>query len=51
METTRREFAAIRSGKATTSLLDLVRVEAYGGRGAAQPGGAWSPRPSRASSR
>jgi ribosome recycling factor len=26
----RRELAGIRSGKATTSLLDLVRVEAYG---------------------
>jgi ribosome recycling factor len=30
METTRREFATIRSGKATTSLLDLVKVNAYG---------------------
>ena len=30
MESTRREFASIRSGKATTSLLDLVRVQAYG---------------------
>jgi ribosome recycling factor len=30
MENTRREFASIRTGKATTSLLDLVRVEAYG---------------------
>ncbi len=30
MENTRREFATIRSGKATTSLLDLVRVTAYG---------------------
>jgi ribosome recycling factor len=30
MENTRREFATIRSGKATTSLLDTVRVEAYG---------------------
>jgi ribosome recycling factor len=30
MENTRREFATIRSGKATTSLLDLVRVSAYG---------------------
>ena len=30
MENTRREFASIRSGKATTSLLDLVRVTAYG---------------------
>lgn len=29
MENTRREFATIRSGKATTSLLDLVRVSAY----------------------
>jgi len=30
MESTRREFASIRTGKATTSLLDLVRVDAYG---------------------
>jgi ribosome recycling factor len=30
IEGTRKEFAGIRSGKATTSLLDLVRVEAYG---------------------
>jgi ribosome recycling factor len=30
MENVRREFATIRSGKATTSLLDLVRVNAYG---------------------
>ena len=30
MEATRREFATIRTGKATTSLLDLIRVEAYG---------------------
>ena len=30
LESTRREFATIRSGKATTSLLDLVRVDAYG---------------------
>jgi len=30
IESTRREFATIRSGKATTSLLDTVRVEAYG---------------------
>ncbi len=30
MENTRHEFATIRSGKATTSLLDLVRVQAYG---------------------
>ena len=30
VEATRREFSGIRSGKATTSLLDLVRVEAYG---------------------
>jgi len=30
MENTRREFAAIRTGKATPQLLDLVRVEAYG---------------------
>jgi ribosome recycling factor len=30
IESTRKEFSGIRSGKATTSLLDLVRVEAYG---------------------
>jgi ribosome recycling factor len=30
MENTRREFATIRTGKATTSLLDLVKVPAYG---------------------
>ena len=30
MENARREFSAIRTGKATTALLDLVKVEAYG---------------------
>ncbi|MEO8031490.1 MAG: ribosome recycling factor [Gemmatimonadota bacterium] len=30
VESTRREMSGIRTGKATTSLLDLVRVEAYG---------------------
>jgi ribosome recycling factor len=30
VENTRREFSTIRSGKASTQLLDLVRVEAYG---------------------
>ena len=30
VENSKREFASIRSGKATTSLLDTVRVEAYG---------------------
>lgn len=30
LESSQREFASIRSGKATTSLLDTVRVEAYG---------------------
>jgi ribosome recycling factor len=30
VESTKREFSAIRSGKASVSLLDLVRVEAYG---------------------
>jgi ribosome recycling factor len=30
VENTRREFSGIRSGKATTSLLDIIRVEAYG---------------------
>lgn len=30
VEATKRELAGIRSGKATTTLLDLIRVEAYG---------------------
>ncbi|MEO7984942.1 MAG: ribosome recycling factor [Gemmatimonadales bacterium] len=30
VDSTRREFTGIRSGKASTSLLDLIRVEAYG---------------------
>jgi len=30
VENTRREFSGIRSGKATTSLLDIIRVDAYG---------------------
>jgi ribosome recycling factor len=30
IENSRREFASIRSGKATTALLDTVRVDAYG---------------------
>ena len=30
LESSQREFASIRSGKATTSLLDTVRVEVYG---------------------
>ena len=30
VESTKREFSSIRSGKASVSLLDLVRVEAYG---------------------
>ena len=30
MEAVKREFATVRTGKATTALLDLVRVEAYG---------------------
>jgi ribosome recycling factor len=30
VDNTKREFATIRSGKATTSLLDTIRVEAYG---------------------
>ncbi len=30
MENTRREFSSIRTGKATTTLLDLIKVEAYG---------------------
>lgn len=30
VEATKRELSGIRSGKATTNLLDLIRVEAYG---------------------
>jgi len=30
VESTKREFSSIRSGKASTSLLDIIRVEAYG---------------------
>jgi len=30
VESTKREFSSIRSGKASTALLDIVRVEAYG---------------------
>jgi ribosome recycling factor len=30
VENTKRELSTVRSGKATTSLLDLVKVEAYG---------------------
>ena len=30
IESTKRELSTIRSGKASTALLDLVRVEAYG---------------------
>ena len=30
VESTKREFTSIRSGKASTSLLDIVRVDAYG---------------------
>ncbi len=30
VETTRREFSGIRSGKASPTLMDVVRVEAYG---------------------
>src|SRR5262245_16736213 len=30
VESTKREFATVRSGKASPALLDLVRVEAYG---------------------
>lgn len=30
VESTKRELATVRSGKATTALLDLVKVEAYG---------------------
>ena len=30
VENTRKEFSSIRTGKATTTLLDTVRVDAYG---------------------
>jgi ribosome recycling factor len=30
VESTKREFSGIRSGKASTALLDTVRVDAYG---------------------
>jgi ribosome recycling factor len=30
VDAVRREFATVRTGKATTSLLDLIRVDAYG---------------------
>ena len=30
IESTKHEFASIRSGKATTNMLDTVRVEVYG---------------------
>jgi len=32
VEAVKREFSTVRTGKATTALLDLVRVEAYGMR-------------------
>ena len=32
IENTKKEFSGIRSGKASTHLLDVVRVEAYGGQ-------------------
>jgi len=32
LEAIRREFATVRTGKATPALLDTVRVEAYGGK-------------------
>lgn len=32
IEATRREFASVRTGKATPALLDMVRVEAYGSK-------------------
>lgn len=32
VESTRREFASVRTGKATPALLDTVRVEAYGSK-------------------
>src|SRR6202008_1588416 len=33
LESLRREFASVRTGKASPALLDTVRVEAYGSRG------------------
>jgi len=32
VEAVKREFSTVRTGKATTSLLDLVRVDAYAAR-------------------
>jgi ribosome recycling factor len=32
IDATRREFASVRTGKATPALLDMVRVDAYGGK-------------------
>ena len=32
LEALRREFATVRTGKATPALLDTVRVEAYGSK-------------------
>lgn len=32
LEAVRREFTSVRTGKATPALLDMVRVEAYGGK-------------------
>ena len=46
VDSTKREFSGIRSGKASTSLLDLVRVEAYGST-CRSTRWRWSRRPSR----
>ena len=46
VESTKREFSAIRSGKASTALLDTVRVEAYGST-CRSTRWRWWPRPSR----
>ena len=39
LDALRREFATVRTGKATPALLDTVRVEAYGSKMPPEPGG------------
>jgi ribosome recycling factor len=46
IDATRREFASVRTGKATPALLDLVRVDAYGSKVPLnQVGGVSAPEP------
>ena len=39
IDSAKREFASVRSGKATPNMLDTVRVEMYGQQMHAEPGG------------